>query len=123
MRSCYIFLVDSLRIHLPINSLFIKHATAIDPMNKFNKSTSKSLTYLADKIGNSLKNTIKCPLQEFIDKVHTEFQLYVTDNDLPTNIGRLDEYWWAVLDRNKGYVNLCKLAFHVMVIGYCSNQC
>lgn len=109
--------MDSLLTQLPIKSLFIKHATAIDPVNKFDKGASKSLTYLAERIGSCLKNTLKSPVQDYVDKVHTEFQLYVTDNNLPKGFKRLDEYWWAVLESTDNcYQNLCKLAFNVMIV-------
>lgn len=68
---------------LPINSLFIKHAIAINPSNKFLQNTSKSLSYLAEKVAKCLKNTIKLSVEEFVYKIHTEFQLYVTDKGLP----------------------------------------
>lgn len=116
MRSCYINLVGTLQKKLPVESRLLKHAIAIDPEHKLDKSTPKSLKYLAEKIGLSIKSTLKSTVEEYVDRVLTEFQLFLTDNSFNDKYERLDEYWWIIHDASNSYKILSDLAFNVMTL-------
>lgn len=72
---------------------------------------------MAEKIGLSIKSTLKCTVEEYLDRVSAEFQLYMTETNFDNvEYKRLDEYWWKVHDDSSLYRTLAGLAFNVMTL-------
>lgn len=120
MKLCYIDLVERLQKKLNVRSRFLQYSAYIDPNNRFNPNAVTGIKYLAQKIGNSLKSSLKMSESDWVDKVVSEFNFFILEKDIPHKFDRLDDFWFQIEDitedNRKKYKHLCDLCFHIMTL-------
>uniref|UniRef100_T1GX59 Uncharacterized protein n=1 Tax=Megaselia scalaris TaxID=36166 RepID=T1GX59_MEGSC len=111
----YIVLTTTIQKKIPITNDILKNLQFLHPSLKTNPNSSNAIKQLASVMGNCLKNTHITKgftLDEYVEKVYTEFQFFQIDTEITHDIETgIDVFWDKVgnitdLNGNLKYKNL-----------------